>query len=272
MIVQSAPAGKPHFVILQTDHARMSGQFAAAFGNEQFAALAPRQAMEFVSGHHDEGWAELDSRVLQDPETGLPYNLVKTPLPELVRTGSGSPDYNEAYHPYSGLMSSMHTYGLYHGRYGLSDKIFIDLMPADIKPFVTEMLATELGRQVKLKKKMEADPDLADQLSEKRIFDNYKLLQFFDTLALYFHMTAPELRGESNFPHVPQQPGQDVTITIKPVSDGTYALDPFPFKESGLTFSVIGRYLSPQSTDTDLVALFNKTETATQTITLVEAA
>ena len=42
MIVQTAPEGKAHFVVFQPDHARLSGQFAAAFGNSEFFALNHR--------------------------------------------------------------------------------------------------------------------------------------------------------------------------------------------------------------------------------------
>ena len=91
MIVQSAETGNPHFVILQTDHARMSGQLARAFGNASFADIVPREVVAYAVAHHDEGWAELDARMLQDPDTGLPYHLTKTPLPRIIETGSGSP-------------------------------------------------------------------------------------------------------------------------------------------------------------------------------------
>ena len=144
MIIQTTPENTPHLVIIQTDHALMSGVFAAAFGNAEFAPIYPAEAMIYVSGHHDEGWAPIDARVEQDKNTGLPYHLTATPLPYLVQTSAGSPAFNEAHHPYSGIMSSMHTYGLFHGRYGLSDKIFINLVPAEHKTAVSDMLQAEL--------------------------------------------------------------------------------------------------------------------------------
>ena len=55
MIVQSAPKGKTHFVSLQTDHARASGELATAFGNGMFAPLPPQKLMEHAVAHHDEG-------------------------------------------------------------------------------------------------------------------------------------------------------------------------------------------------------------------------
>ncbi len=268
MIVQSAPQGQPHFVILQTDHALTSGQLAKAFGNKAFAPLTPRALMEFVSAHHDEGWAELDQRFLQDPRTGLPYNLVQTPLAELVRTGAGSPDFNQAHHPFCGLISSMHTYGLYHGRYGLSDKIFIDLMPDQLRPFVSEMLTNELVRQEQIKTTLRNDRHTAAWVTEEAMFHNYKLLQFFDTLALYFHTTHSTTRTTAEFMNVPRTLGDDVTITIRPLGDDVYGLSPYPFQQDQLTITTKGRYLTPQPEGTDLAAVIQALPFERQTATL----
>lgn len=271
MIIQTAPDGQPCFVIRQMDHARMAGQLAQAFGNAQFAPPEPRELMEYVVAHHDEGWAELEALAKQDPATGLPYHLTQTPLADLVGTGAGSPDFNERHHPLAGLISSMHTYGLYHGRYGLSDFLFIDRIPPALKPTVDALLQGELDRQVRLKAQLAADPATSAYAQEPRIFTNYKLLQFFDTLSLYFHLTHAEARGEATFKNVPQRVGQDVLITIRPARDGAYALDPYPFIRHPLEIFVEGRYLSPRPTGADLGPIMANTPLARQTYRLVEA-
>lgn len=99
--------------------------------------------------------------------------------------------------------------------------------------------------------------------------NNYKLLQFFDTLSLYFHMTHVENRGESKFLNVPDGKGNDPhTLTIKPVGDGAYALAPFPFK-SEVTVSVQGRYLTSQPQGTDFKAIFDLTQKELQTYKII---
>jgi hypothetical protein len=206
----------------------------------------------------------LDARWLQDPTTGLPYNLVKTPLAELVRTGQGSPDVNEAHHPFCGLISSMHTYGLYHGRYGLSDFVFVKVMPDELLPFVTQMLADELARQARLKERVSAEWATDDFL-----FYHYKLLQFCDTLALYFHTTHAAARGEAHFLNVPRALGDDLTLTIRPHAAGTYALDPWPFAGPSVTFTTPGRLLRPQPIGGDLAALAAETPLMPETVRLL---
>lgn len=253
MIVQSAPPGQPHFVILQIDHANAAGKLAEAFGNESFAPLSPRDPMQFMVTHHDQGWESVDAHPLIDPQTCLPYHLTRTPIPKLIETGQGSPTYNEAYHPYSGLISSMHTWGLYHGRYGLSDKIFIDSFPAEHRPAVDVMLALEESRQARIKAQLGESPETAAWIEDRFLFHNYKLLQFFDTVALYFHMN--HARTTAEFKNVPCAVGEDVIITISPVGENDYQITPYPFGESPLLFTTYGRYLMPLpegSTDEDL--------------------
>ncbi len=268
MIVQSTPAGKPNFVIEQIDHGRMAGQFAEAFGNAVFKPLVPRELMNYVVAHHDEGWAAVDALREQSPATGLPHHLTQTPLPYLVQTSKASPDFNETYHAFCGLLSSMHTYGLFNGRYGMSDFIFIDKIAPENKQAVVDMLSGELQRMDRLKYELSKKTESASWVENEALMNNYKLLQFFDTLSLYFHMTHAEARGESKFLHVPDGKGTDHTLTIKPNGDGVYALAPFPFKGE-VTVSVEGRYLTPQPQGTDLKVIFNSTPKEKQTYKII---
>ena len=54
--------------------------------------------------HHDAGWAEFDRDPVTDPATGLPYNLVDTPVEYITVTSRLSPDFNQRQHPFCGLM------------------------------------------------------------------------------------------------------------------------------------------------------------------------
>ena len=270
MIVQTNSEGKPNFVIEQTDHARTSGQLSEAFGNDTFKAPNPHELLTYIVAHHDEGWESVDTLREQSPETGLPHHLTQTPLPYLVNTSKASPEFNEAHHAFCGLLSSMHTYGLFNGRYGMSDFIFIDKISDDAKQDVTDMLNAELERQDRLKKELSANEESAAWVEEDALMNNYKLLQFFDTLSLYFHMTHAEGRGEAKFLHVPDGNGTDHTLTINPTGDGAYALTPFPFAGDSLEISVEGRHLTSQPQGTDFKAIFDDTPKETQTYKLVK--
>lgn len=269
MIVQTAATGDAHFVITQVDHARASGILAKAFGNVMFAELNPCAAMEYVVAHHDEGWADLDAQAMLDLETRLPYHLTKTPILKLIETGDKSPNHNEAHNPYAGLISSMHTWGLYHGRYGLSDKVFINTFPAEHRPAVDAMLAGEEARQAKLKAQLAVDLATAAWVDERVLFHNYKLLQFFDTLSLYFHTAYAGGRGESHFLNVPRAVGDDVQVTVTPLGVDVYRVMPFPFNDE-VIFTTQGRYIKPLAEGDDLAQVMVETPYSEQTVRLVE--
>ena len=216
MIIQTAPAGKPRLAIMMHEHTALSGQFARAFGNDLFEAAQPDDLLFYVVSHHDEGWAEFDRDPVTDENTGLPYNLVETPAEYITVTSRRSPDFNERRHPYCGLLSSMHSWGLYNGRYGLSNLVLIDKIPLHDRPLAERMLEGEINRQTRLKAEIAKEPQATAWLEEKHLFQNYKQLQFFDTLALYFNRVHPDERTEQRFEHVPLNAGQDMSITIRP--------------------------------------------------------
>jgi hypothetical protein len=245
MIIQTAPAGQPRLAIMMYEHTALSHQLARAFGNDRFEPAAPLELMCSVTLHHDAGWADFDRDPVTDPKTGLPYNLVETPAEYITVTSRLSPDFNQRQDPFCGLISSMHSWGLYNGRYGLSDMVLIDNIPPESRPLAQRMLDAELERQARLKAEIAKDPSTAPRLDERRLFQNYKQLQFFDTLALYFNRTHPSQRGEVTFGHVPLNAGEDTTVTVRPRERGVYELSPYPFAAAAPQFAFAGRLVEP---------------------------
>jgi hypothetical protein len=249
MIIQTAPAGTPRLAIMMYEHMALCRQFANAFGNDEFEPLAPLDPMIFVISNHDAGWAEFDRDPATDVTTGLPYNLNDTPADYITVTSKRSPDFNEQQHPFCGLISSMHSWGLYNGRYGLSKLVPIDNIPPDKRPLADRMLAGELDRQKRLKDVIAKDAQLAVRLDDRRLFQNYKQLQFLDTLALYFNRIHRAERRQQTFENVPRNAQQDIAVAIEPKADGIYALSPFPFAPTQAEFAFAGRRLTPQDRD-----------------------
>ncbi len=249
MIVQSAPEGEPQFVILMKEHMAFAGQLARAFGNHTFERLDPWEETLFVVEHHDEGWTDWDENPRMDPETRLPCHLLETPRDEVLKTSYGSPDFNERHHAYCGLLSSMHIWGLYNERYGMSDQVLISNIPSEYRERWDKMLADQIERQGRLKTALAARPESAAWIEDAHLFQNYKQLQFFDTLSLYFNLSHGGARKETKFLHVPMSEKEDVTVTLSPVDEQTYRVSPFPFSESLLELRLDGRYLDPLAED-----------------------
>lgn len=271
MIVQTAAANSPHFVLTMDQHTALSGQFAEHFGNDIFDAVHPREQMLYVIANHDAGWRELDKQAHRDPSTGLPYNLVQTPFEHIIATSKASPDFNGATHPYCELLSSMHSWGLYNGRYGMSDKVLLDGLADDNREAADHMLAHEITRQQALKASLAADPNTASWIEEAHLFQNYKQLQFFDTLALYFNCVPEGERSEASFEHVPISASEDVVVDIKPIDQGVYGLNPYPFDHDRINLHFQGRYLAPNATGESVRDALDQSPTEVQTIQVVAA-
>lgn len=269
MIVQMAADNAPHFVMTMDQHTALSAQFAEHFGNDRFEAVEPRAQMLHVIAHHDAGWKELDKAALRDPATGLPYNLVQTPFEHIVATSKASPDFNGRTHPYCELLSSMHSWGLYNGRYGMSDKVLLDSLADDNRTAADGMLEGELARQERIKAILKANAETAGWIEEAHLLQNYKHLQFFDTLALYFNCVPEGERSEACFSHVPMSATVDTNVDVEPVADGVYAFKPYPFDRDDIELSFAGRYLAPQANGENVSQELERSPAEQQTIRLV---
>jgi len=240
MIIQTLANGDPALAIMMHEHNALCQQLCHAFGNSEFEAMDPLDLVIYAISHHDAGWLEFDRNPELDGRTGLPYNLGDTPPKHIVRTSVLSPDFNEKHHAFCGLLSSMHSWGLYNGRYGLSDLVLLDQILEDDRPTTEAMLKGELERQERLKAELAKDPETAAWIEERKLLQCYKHLQFIDTLALYFNRVHKYARKEQTFTNVPVSKDRDVSVTIKPVGAGTYAMSPFPFATSGAEFAFAG--------------------------------
>lgn len=271
MIVQSAPEGQPRFVMRMSQHTALCGAFGRAFGNDAFEPVEPLEEMLYVITHHDDGWKPIDEWPGLDPKTKLPYHLIQTPFEKISTTTKRSPDVNGEHSPFCELMSSMHCYGLYKGRFGLSDTVTLNFLADDNRAKVETILDAEEQRQEQLKSRLREDPATAGWVEEGKLFQNYKQLQLFDTLALYFNCSSEADRGEQEFPHVPYNAGDDVTVKIKPLGDSTYALSPYPFAEDPQEFSFEGRWFEPTEDAENAKSALHSTPDSKQTVTLVSA-
>ncbi|MGY8962016.1 MAG: DUF3891 family protein [Rhodospirillales bacterium] len=260
MIVQDNPTGTERFVMTMDQHTAFATRLAEEFGNDKFASIE-NEPLRYVIANHDAGWKQVDPDVHINPASGFPYHLSETPFEYASLTMRGSPDFNAKHDALSGLLSSMHTTGLLNGRYGLAPPGIMARLEGDKKPFAESVLAGELARQNKLKAVISVD--------ETFVWNAYKHLQFFDMLSLYFHSRAEGSRGTERFPDVPTHNGDDVTVTISEGIHRTYALDPFPFKKSGVKISFFGRWVSPVAATENGRTAFEAAVIASQTTTLL---
>lgn len=251
MLVQTAPDGEPRFVMTMSDHLNLCAQFAQAIGNDAFAKIDSAGPSMFAIANHDRGWDEYDKTPLIDDVTGFPLIMAATPSRETVQINQRSPELVEGYHPFAGLLTSMHSTGLYEHRYGLSS--FRLRAPLNIKRNQSEqdlvdietLLTLERSRQARLKRRLLDNPSTANFATEAEIMLGYKYVQFADTLTLYFHLYHASDRVTEQFICVPKSLHEDVTVTLSKISDNQYKMDPYPFGADRVKVFCRGKYCKP---------------------------
>lgn len=218
MIVRKQPDGQL-LLIGQTDHSRLVGQLAAHWGNESFASPQPYDSVARAAAYHDYGWLSYETAPILLAETGETpeFRQVPTSASQLA-SYQWCIDWLSGIDPYAGLMVGMHRTGLWRSRYETikHPQNFTRKLGPEIENFI----AANEARQERERKALNA----------QRLWTNYRLLQVWDLLGLYFCCNEPD---EDYIEPVPLGYDDDrkdgVRLVMKPVSNRKVAFDPFPF-------------------------------------------
>ena len=218
MIVRDA--GDAWQVVLQTDHADVSGDCARSW-----ADVGERHASVVVAAErHDDGWAVWEQSPAMDPDTGRPLNFLDVPVPAhlaFYRAGIAAITDED---PYAGLLVSMHGAGIYRQRYGAQPELKLS-RAGEVADLVEEFVAEQEA----------AYPARRDAIavSEEESWADYHRLQVYDRFSLFFcrHDLAA---GES----------EDVGgYTLEATSPTTARMDPYPFASDAAHFTLLRRLI-----------------------------
>jgi hypothetical protein len=208
-------------VVMQPDHAELSGQFAAAWGNDDFAAPKPLESVLRAGRRHDDGWAVWE-RSPQLDESGAPCNFIGVHVPSHLAFWRAAVAAVEEEDPYAGLLVSMHGAGIYRMRYGTQPEMKMALA-GEVKDLVDAFVAEQEGA-------FEARRD-ALGVSEAEAQANYRLLQAVDRLSLAFCMSDARSPAGGTIAAVPRDyDGGETPLEIIPDGPFRAALRPFPFR------------------------------------------
>jgi hypothetical protein len=235
MIVQ--PRADDLVLIRQTDHAALSGTFAENWGNALFTLPEPRLSVRLAATHHDEGWHQWEASPRVDPATRRPYQFTDLPTAEHAAFYRKGIDRVCARDRYAGLLVCMHLAGLYRLRLGPNNPFGQGQPAADEERDLREILGSLQKQQQELSNSLAAEGVPERLLRDPVLGVNYRLLQFFDRLSLYFCLRPPDER----LLEVPcDYSGKVAEIAIHPVATGVVALHPYPFRSVPLLVSVKG--------------------------------
>jgi hypothetical protein len=221
-------------LIGQTDHSRLVGQFAAHWGNGRFAAPEPYESVTRAAVYHDYGWLRYETNPIVT-DTGE--------TPDFRAIGGRNldsyqwcVDWMAGVDRYSGLIVSMHRTGLWKNRYGsiaYPTNYNIRQLSPEIEAFIARHEAWQDEQQRTL------DPT--------QVWTNYRLLQVWDLLGLYFCCAEP---GEDRIEPVPERYGagknDGVRLTMRAEAPRRVAFDPYPFDVQPLKVQLTSKRLPKQ--------------------------
>jgi hypothetical protein len=226
-------------VATQEDHADLSAQFAAHWGNGRFSKLRPYQSMVFATTYHDSGYRDWEGNPPINLEKGRPYGLRET-VPKFkeyeLQAHKRILDWIRERDRYAGLLVSTHRTGLWQMRYDsfTSPKGRMREQNEEIKAVIRELEAKQQEEKKSLcKGEVKFDQDL---------WFNYRLLQVFDILSLYFCCDGykdDKLKEDLVAPvPVNYDTKEEVELHIIPIDEFSLKIDPYPFDVSPLRVSV----------------------------------
>jgi len=232
MIVREQPDGSL-LLINQTEHAKISGLFAAHWGNTQFARPHPYEAVVRAAIFHDAGWYRYETSPRYDIATGKTPSFTQVP-PDRAQLNAfqWAIDWLTEIDSYSGLLINKHRTGLWRGRYRS-----ITHPPLPIAPHLSPAVESFIAENEAQQRAQEQGLDTTE------LWVNYQLLQFWDLLSLYFCVRPPY---QQHVEPVPKryQAGEGVRLDLTPLGDGRVAIDPYPFDLPSLPISIPCRRLS----------------------------
>lgn len=243
MVVREIKDGST-LLMTQEDHAELSVQFAAHWGNKEFAKLRPYESMIFATTYHDSGYREWEGCPPINMEKGRPYGHRETiPAFERVELEAyvKNIEWVRSHDRYAGLLVSMHRTGLWQNRYGTMSSGKSRNRGEERSQQVRAVIERLEAAQQQEKKSLGG----GDARFEAELWFNYRLLQVYDILSLYFCINGYDQDRLTRQVITPVPVAYDteraVDLEIIPNSEQVVKIVPYPFDCSPLKVSLRGR-------------------------------
>jgi hypothetical protein len=151
--------------------------------------------------------------------------------------------------PYAGLLTVMHLAGLYQMRFGTDRQMPARTLSSDEERVQRQMLGELQNQKESLCRQLPGQGVPAAWLEDRRLWCNYKLLQVFDRLSLYFCMAPP--RPAMLGPAPLDAEDGEVELTLRPVEPQRVAITPYPFDRDPLPLAVTAHVAPDRDYDGD---------------------
>ncbi|MDH3443833.1 MAG: DUF3891 family protein [Deltaproteobacteria bacterium] len=245
MVVRELNNGRC-YVSTQEDHAELAAQLAAHWGNERFSKLRPYESMIFATTFHDSGYREFEGNPPINAAKGRPYaHREEVPSFEAVELAAyaRNVDWVRSHDPYAGLLVSMHRTGLWQNRYNV---FTVPAMRSRERSAAVQAAKQNLeSKQEQFKKELAVQ----NQGFTNELEYNYRALQIFDLLSLYFccdGYAAEDEFKEYKIAPVRVSYDSDETVELRVLPNGANCVrfDPYPFDVSPLKLFARARIMT----------------------------
>ena len=248
------------YLVKQVDHGELAGEIARDWGNEKFDRPTHRESSCLAAAKHDEGWRSWDDRPAMNDKEARPLQFLEIGMEDHIPLERSGVEAVTALDAYAGLLVGMHWSGLYRGRWGVQPTpaglIQVDRTP--IQKLQDAAVAEEESRRITLKERLWDGRELRSTF-ETELWHNYDLLQAWDLVSLFVCVSVLEnasaesesvllsstLRsldqqaGGRIIPNVPTGIGRkSVDLLLRGVEPGVVSVDPYPFTDPRVAFSV----------------------------------
>ena len=263
------------WLIRHPDHARLAGDFAAAWGNARFRRPEPRARVLKGIACHDDGWAARDAHpaiTRQGKPSAFSIELVgkysafeEIDLEEYLAVRERAVRIIAEEDPYAGLLISMHTYNL------LTAHADRSTIAPDGLAVLDEFLERQRAYQDELRLRIVADATIKpEEKSEQVIVEHFRLLQACDNLSL---LTCVAFDRPAHLLHpLPLNGGGVSEVEVLPMGPRHFRLTPWPFAQRELSFTFPARHVVGKifGSSAELERAFAAAEEAELTVALAE--
>jgi len=234
-------------LILQHDHALLSGELARHLGGRGFRPLAGGSSAILGVALHDCGWPLHDDHEPTLNAEGLPLDVFESPPEVALRVWSASAARAADRDPYAGLLVSLHVMALSF----LAVTHHADLFTDPHRKFeMNKFQHREIERQESLRKSLGLATNrplrhgLADEgadPAEDALRFDFRWLQACDQMSLAACCNNPPV-GKTFEVH-PQPAKPLITLTTRCLSSTELTIEPWPFVSRKIETSVPARRL-----------------------------
>jgi hypothetical protein len=261
------------WLITHPDHARLAGDFAAAWGNSEFRQPQPRTRVLKAIACHDDGWAARDahpSTTREGKPSAFSTELVgkysafeEIDLEDYLAVRERAVRVIAEQDPYAALLISMHTHNL----------LTMHADRSTIAPEDLVLLDAFLDRQQEYQHELHfliaADASLASiERTAQSILEHFRFLQACDNLSLLACVAFP---SPAHLLHpLPLNGGGTVEVKVLPIAPRHFRLAPWPFAEPELKFGFPARHVRGKlfADSRSLEAAFHAASVEKLTVTL----